>query len=246
MGLFDFFKSDIKKLSIDLSDYKFLSDNHTRIENGRTVNANNQGAWRGIRIKTSDNCTFYVTMYNMDGNHPIWGNNIQMAEKRMKLVNESSEKIILRGYGTDAIGASFADYGITLHKANGDVRKITLHMHDRNIDIVYDKAENSKRLETTNQYSDFDNFKVFTHKWNTSMSNEEKFSIAFQTDAANNKGVVAFNNGNIALAIKYYEEALSIMPNNDDALKNLRVCYSKIGNYTKAGECRRKLDYLGD
>lgn len=32
MGLFDFLKSDNNKPSIDLTDFKFLSDDHTRIE----------------------------------------------------------------------------------------------------------------------------------------------------------------------------------------------------------------------
>ena len=149
MGLYDFLKTNSKKPSIDLTDYKFLSDDHTRIENGRPSNANNKGAWRGIRIKSSDNCTFYVTMYNMNGNHPIWGDNIQMAEKRMKLIDENNDRIVLRGFGTDVMGASFADYGITLHKTNGDVGKITLHMYDRKVDIVYEKAENKQ--QTSNE-----------------------------------------------------------------------------------------------
>jgi len=101
MGLFDFFKSgESKKPSIDLTDFKFLSDDHTRIENGRPTTANNKGAWRGIRVKTSDNQTFFVTMYNMNENHPVWGDNIQMAEKRMKVIEENNEKTILRGFGS--------------------------------------------------------------------------------------------------------------------------------------------------
>lgn len=244
MRLFDFLESDAKKPSIDLTDYKFLSDDHTRIENGRPINADNKGAWRGIRIKTSDNKTFYVTMYNMNENHPVWGDNIQMAEKRMKLVEENKDKIVLRGFGTDAMGASFADYGITLHKSNNDVSKITLHMYDRNIDIVYEKAENRKQSETLNQYSDFDNFKAFTHKWNTSMPMNEKMLIAMQSDAANNQGALAFNNGDLIGAINHFEQALAIMPNNDDSLKNLRMCYSKTGNFSKVSEMEKKLSCL--
>lgn len=245
MGLFDIFKSDnSKKPSVDLTDYKFLSDDHTRIENGRPTNANNKGAWRGIRIKTSDNNTFYVTMYNMNENHPVWGDNIQMAEKRMKLVEETNDKIVLRGFGTDAMGASFADYGITLHKSNNVVNKITLHMHDRNIDIVYEKAENRKQTETLNQYSDFDNFKAFTHRWNTSMPMNEKMSIASQSDNVNNRGAEAYKNGDLLSAIKYFEQALTLMPNNDDALKNLKLCYSRIGKQEKVNEMIKKLNYL--
>lgn len=244
MGLFDFLKSGSNKPSIDLTDLKFLSDDHTRIENGRPTTADNKGAWRGIRVKTSDNTTFFVTMYNMNENHPVWGDNIQMAEKRMKILEETNDKIILRGFGTDAMGASFADYGITLHKLNGNVNKVTLHMHDRKIDIVYEKAEDKKQSETLNQFSDFDNFKAFTQRWNTSMPMNEKIIIAMQTDNITNQGVDAYNSGNIQEAIRLYEQVLTIMPNNDDALKNLRICYSEIGRHDKAAEMVKKLNYL--
>ncbi|MDI3321990.1 tetratricopeptide repeat protein [Pinibacter soli] len=244
MGLFDFLKSNGGKPSIDLTDYKFLSDDHTRIEDGRPLNANNKGAWRGIRIITSDNSTFYVMMYNMNENHPVWGDNIQMAKKKMKIIEESTDKIVLRGFGTDATGASFADYGITLHKSNNDIAKITLHMHDRRVDIVYEKANDKKQSETLNQYSDFDSFKAFTYKWNTSMPMNEKMMIAAQSDKLNNQGVNAYNNDDIANAIRFYEQALTIMPNNDDALKNLKICYSQIGRPDKAAEMEKKLNYL--
>lgn len=245
MGLFNFFNSDdTKKPSIDLTDFKFLSDDHTRIENGRPTSANNKGAWRGIRVKTSDNVTFFVTMYNMNENHPVWGNNIQMSEKRMKIIEENNDKIILRGFGTDPMGASFADYGLTIHKSNNDVHKITLHMHDRRIDIMYIKAEDKKQAETLNQFSDFDNFQNFIYKWNATMTMSEKMQIAMQSDTVNNLGVNAYNNDDLSNAIKYFEQALALMPNNDDALKNLRICYRKTGNQQKLEEIEKKLDYL--
>lgn len=244
MGLFDFFKSGSKKPSVDLTDFKFLSDDHTRIESGRPTNADNKGAWRGIRVKTVDNTTFFVTMYNMNENHPVWGDNIQMAEKRMKLIEENESRIVLRGFGSDAMGASFADYGLTLQKSGSDVNKVTLHMHDRNIDIVYEKAENSKQAETLNQFSDFDTFKAFTHKWNTSMPMNEKILIAMETDRITNQGVAIYQAGDTLGAIRYYEQVLSIMPNNDDALKNLKICYSEIGRPDKAAEMVKKLNYL--
>ena len=140
MGLFDIFKSGTKKPSIDLTDYKFVSDNHVRTQNGQKSNTNNKGAWRGFRIQSSDNSVFTVTMYNLTGNHPVWGDNIQMAPKQMKLVEENDTKIFLRGFGTDVMGASFADYGVTLHKQNGVVTNITLHMFDRNTEILYLKG----------------------------------------------------------------------------------------------------------
>ena len=72
----------------------------------------------------------------------------------------------------------------------------------------------------------------------------EKMSVAMQSDNLNNQGVYAYWDGDISKAIKSYEQALSIMPNNDDALKNLKVCYSKIGNQAKVKEVEKKLNYL--
>lgn len=245
MGLFDFFRfRKTEKQSINLEDFKFLSDNHIRIENGQPTNANNKGAWRGIRVKTSDNKTFFVTMYNMNGNHPVWGTNIQMSEKRMKIIDENNNQIIFRGFGIDAMGSSFSDYGLTLYKSKNIVNKVTLHMHDRNIEIVYLKAEDKIQVENLNQYSDFDNFKSFTDKWNTSMPMQEKMQIATQSDDINNRGTAAYRNDDYSTAIKYFEQALSIMPNNDDALKNLKIGYKRIGDYQKIIEIERKLIYL--
>lgn len=244
MGLFDFSKEKNNKPSIDLTDFNFTSDDHTRIENGRPTNANNKGSWRSFRIKSSDNIIFYVTMYNLNGNHPVWGNNIQMAEKRMKLVTEQNEKIILRGFGTDEMGYSFADYGLTLHKLNSIVNKVTLHMHDRNIDIVYTKAEDKIQSENLNEMSDFENFQIFIQKWNSGMPIEEKVQIAIKSDALCLEGVFAYNNDDYQNAIQYFEQAIEIMPNNDDALKNLKLCYSETGNQAKLNEIVKKLNYL--
>ena len=244
MGLFDFFKSDnSKKPSLDLTDFKFLSDDHTRIENGRPTNANNKGAWRGIRVKTSDNLIFSVTMYNMNENHPVWGDNIQMAEKQMKVIEENNENTILRGFGTDAMGASFADYGLTLHKSNNIVNKVTLHMHDRSINIVYEKAENKPHSTKLDNYSKSDSFENFVEKFRT-MPMQEKMQIAMQTDLFNNQGADAYRNGNIELAIEKFQQALKIMPTNDDALINLCRCYTKIGEYEKGIDQLKKLNYL--
>jgi len=44
---------------------------------------------------------------------------------------------VLRGYGQDAMGASFADYGLTINLKNGQLYNCVLHMHDRGVDIEY-------------------------------------------------------------------------------------------------------------
>lgn len=250
MGFFDLFKSDkpeqnsLGKPSVDLRDFEFLSDDHTRFENGRPTGANNKGALRGIKIQSGDQSIFYVTMYNMDGDHPVWGNNIQMAEKQMKVVEDKDDRIVLRGYGNDTMGASFSDYGLTLQKVGTDIQKVTLHMYDRNIEIVYLKANgegNSSRLSKVNE---FDNFNSFVQRWNTTMPMNEKIQIAQTTDALNNKGAIAYNNNDITGAIAYFEQALKVMPSNDDALQNLRMCYLQVGNRLRAAEMQQRIDCL--
>ena len=81
-------------------------------------------------ISGNEGCT--VTMFNTDGQRVV-----QMAPKQMKVIQQSADKIILRGYGHDMMGSSFADYGLTIHYNNGQVTKCILHMHERNVDIEY-------------------------------------------------------------------------------------------------------------
>lgn len=244
MGLFDFFKSDNNNLSVDLTDFKFLSDDHVRIENGRSTNVNNKGAWRGIRVKTSNNSTFSVTMYNMNENHPIWGDNIQMAEKKMKVIVDQNDKIVLRGFGTDSMGASFADYGLTLYKLDGVINKVTLHMHDRNIDIEYfiakKESSDDTSLRVDNNFQEIQSFLIDFK----SMSREKKMELATMTDYLNNKGVDFYENDDISSAIFYYKKALEVYPINDDALKNLIICYEETNNRSGRVEAEAKMEYL--
>lgn len=80
---------------------------------------------------------YTVTMYNLDCIHPLWQNNVQMAPKRMRIINVDSNIIQLRGYGFDMMGASFADYGVSLLIENNVISRAQLDMYDRNISIVY-------------------------------------------------------------------------------------------------------------
>ena len=90
----------------------FDSSDHVRFQNGQDVSGHNYNCHRRITIeKNIEGAEGYtVTMYNMDGMHPLWQNNIQMSPKRMKIVNKQENIIEFRGYGYDenalAIGAS--------------------------------------------------------------------------------------------------------------------------------------------
>lgn len=244
MGLFNFFKSDNNKPSIDLTDFKFLSDDHIRIENGQPTSANNKGAWRGIRVKTSDNNIFYVTIYNMNENHPIWGDNIQMAEKKMSLMTEQSDKIILCSFNTDATGVTIADYSLTLYKSNGTVNKVKLHMHDRNTDIEYLKEKEKSSLEpSATQNSGLEEIQSFLEKFHSLPMNIKR-ELVEKTDELNNIGVDYYEKNDTANAIIYYKKALDIYPINDDALKNLIICYKETNNRFGRIEAEFKLDCL--
>ena len=52
-----------------------------------------------------------------------------------------------------------------------------------------------------------------------------KLDLAGKTDNLNNIGIDYYEYGDINNAILYYNKALDIYPINDDALKNLIVCY---------------------
>ena len=85
-------------------------------------------------------------MYNLDGIHPLWQNNVQMAPKRMKIISVKEDIVEFRGFGYDenaiAIGAplqdaSFENYGIVIMIEGTSIARAQLNMYDRNISIVY-------------------------------------------------------------------------------------------------------------
>lgn len=117
----------------------FDSSDHIRFQNGQNVSGHNYGCNRRLIIeKNIEGCEGYsVTMYNLDGVHPLWKNNVQMAPKRMRIINVDSNIVQLRGYGFDMMGASFADYGVSLLIENDVISRVQLDMYDRNISIVY-------------------------------------------------------------------------------------------------------------
>ena len=126
----------------------FDSSDHIRFQNEKDVSGHNYGCNRRFVIEKNieGGEGYTVTMYNLDGNHPLWQNNIQMAPKRMRIVSVNDNVVEMRGYGYDenalAMGvplsdASFANYGIVLLIEDTEIKRIQLNMYDRNISIVY-------------------------------------------------------------------------------------------------------------
>ena len=128
----------------------FDSSDHIRFQNGQDVSGHNNDCHRRIVIEknTQGNNGYTVTMYNLDGVHPLWNNNMQMAPKQMEIVNVNDNIVEMRGFGYDenalAIGApmeaaSFSNYGLVLMIENNEICRAQLNMYDRNISIVYIK-----------------------------------------------------------------------------------------------------------
>ncbi|PSJ72280.1 hypothetical protein C7N43_35085 [Sphingobacteriales bacterium UPWRP_1] len=124
---------------INLDNFFFESSDHLRYQNGVHVAGPHGGARRAVKIEPNINGGegYTVTIFNLDGLHPFWQNNIQMAPKQMKVVTSSDTVIGLRGYGSDSMGASFSDYGISIRHLAGKIEKVVLHMYDRQTEIHY-------------------------------------------------------------------------------------------------------------
>lgn len=119
----------------------FDTSDHIRFHNGKDVSGHNYGCNRRFVIEKNieGGEGYTVTMYNLDGLHPLWQNNIQMAPKRMRIVSVNDNIVEMRGNGVDMLGSSFSDYGVVLLIDNRVISRIQLNMYDRNICIVYVK-----------------------------------------------------------------------------------------------------------
>lgn len=128
-----------KKSSSHNLNFLFKSGDHIRYQNGFHVSGPHNGAARALKVEPniSRREGYTVTLYNLDGIHPHWQDNIQMAPKQMKIISQNENTVVLRGYGFDSLGAPFDDYGLTIHYEGKNVMKCVLHMHDRNVDIEY-------------------------------------------------------------------------------------------------------------
>lgn len=119
----------------------FDSSDHIRFQNRQDISGHNYGCNRRFVIEKNieGGEGYTVTMYNLDGVHPLWQNNVQMAPKRMRIISVDDNIVELRGYGRDLLGSSFSDYGVVLLIDNKVISRIQLNMFDRNICIVYVK-----------------------------------------------------------------------------------------------------------
>lgn len=125
--------------SIDISHLYYESRDHRRYNSGEWDGSDNKGCGRAIEVKTHPEFSnsYLVTVYNLDGVHPVWGTNVQIAGKRMRVTESDNTHITLRGHGLDPMGFPFSDYGITIHLKNREVDYISLYYHDRDVRLDY-------------------------------------------------------------------------------------------------------------
>lgn len=233
---------DDETMDLESLEFVFHSSDHLRYENGKHVSGPHGGAPRAIKVEPNINGNegYTVTMFNTEGGQAV----VQMAPKQMKITKVDNEKIELKGYGYDQMGGSFADYGLTVFHDDGNIEKCVLHMYDRRVDIEYLKLEKQQEKKSTTSESDsIAEINSFLSRFRT-LQMSVKTQLAQQTDQLNNLGVDCYENDDIENAIKYYNKALEIYPINDDALKNLIVCYREIGDYKRMQLAQTKLDYL--
>lgn len=132
----------------------FISKSHQRFENGIPVKSlqicnravkieKNINGCKGYQITHGDG--FIISILNLDGNHPLWGNNYQMAPKPMRVINKTATSICFRGYEVLAQTPfgwqpfDLSDYGVTMFFEDDEIIKVRLDMFDRNVYIEYYK-----------------------------------------------------------------------------------------------------------
>ena len=130
----------------------FESHSHQRYECGAPVGGlqvcsravqieENINGCKGYSLRNGDG--YIVSIINLDGNHPLRGDNYQMSPKPMRLMAKTLSEISLRGYEVLAMTPfgfqeiDMSGYGITLYVENDEIFKCRLDMFDRNVYIEY-------------------------------------------------------------------------------------------------------------
>ncbi len=130
--------------AINLSQIYFKSSRHTRFNPGDNSGILYENCNRAVEIKpdTDFENSYFVTIYNLDSVHPQWGDNIQVAPKRMKVIESSDKHFTLCGYGDDPMLAGRPQqiqsyYGIRVILNGNNITCISLYYHDRNVRLDY-------------------------------------------------------------------------------------------------------------
>lgn len=143
----------ISKSIINLdSNFFFKSSANLRYENSTHVSGPNVGSrraikvepniigWEGYNINEGDG--YIVTVFNLNKNN-TGKIAIQLSPTPMRIVSQTSDKIVLRGYPTQVMSNSgwidYAgdNYGLTISIKDDELENCIYHFHDKNVDIEY-------------------------------------------------------------------------------------------------------------
>ncbi|BDS09571.1 hypothetical protein [Aureispira anguillae] len=204
---------------IIINDFYFHSYDHLRYESGIcTTSLHANGARRAIKIESASSNRYSVTIFNLDGPHPIWRNNVQMAPKLMKVIKAELYSTELRGCGPDIFGNNFEDFGITIKHSSAGIDEITLHLLDRDSDIKYLKSNEKNPLiptyiRTENEYHTLDDltegFRKDVIAYLQSLERKKRPNIVYVGEIIDVCSFYA-----IRLMDVYRENALGILPVN--------------------------------
>lgn len=180
-------------------NFTFKSPDHIRYHEDKIESGPHGGALRIIEVVPEkfmeDN--YIVTIYNGDGNHPLWQNNVQMSPKQMKIIEKYDDRIVLRGWGNDSNGQSFADYGLIIYIKDNIVSQCILRLLDRNVYIKYlsQKDLDSPIELTSDKISDSSTEKngIIT----TNKIDGEKSEYTYKNGKKEGEWKLYFSNGNI-------------------------------------------------
>lgn len=221
--------------------FQFNSSDHIRYENGVHVSGPHGGAPRAVKVEPniSGGRGYTVTIYNTDDQYVV-----QMTPKQMEIIKQDNNQIILRGFGSDLFGGSFADYGLTINYIENEIENCILHLLDRNVDIKYLKLEKESDEEISPALMlNFENASRYLQDF-IRMPKSIKIEIATKTDELNNIGVDYYEDDDIMNAIKFYNKALDLFSLNDDALNNLIVCYRELNDFEKMHKAQNVLNIV--
>jgi hypothetical protein len=130
--------------TIDISQVYFKSSDHKRYNSGEWCSVDNKGSLRAIEIKPDYEYgnSYIVTLYNLSGLHPEWGDNLSIAPKRMHIISTDENQITLIGYGNDPMLSKRPPqiqkyYGITIHIHDKVIHHISYYYHDRDVRIDF-------------------------------------------------------------------------------------------------------------
>lgn len=139
-------KEDRTPSAGEMKPFTFHSGRHQRYNHGLPegdlqicgrsfIVEKNVSGCDGYRLTPGDG--WIIRCYNDDTGRA------QFAPKPMRVLSATAEKVVLRGYKTQAMSPfgwvdfNGDDYGLEVFYSNGAVVKCIFHMHDRNIRLEY-------------------------------------------------------------------------------------------------------------